>query len=673
MLYYQFTGKVKNNDTENSQMTRQERRSMAAGICERSQKYSDGFKDGSYWFVSNISGDEVICGAIGREKLDINACAQQYFSAIGLDAEHDSSDQISFRKLLDMLETAERQDYVGCSSDVLSRYGIKDIDCGDLRRMMLRDGVIDDDVDPEKLYDAARCELAAGTLTPELDRIFAGSSAEKHYGHPVHYIIEADSESSAANITGVLLSALYKKERILSRCYYEIDSTNGRISEDGIKSVYEAATGGAFVISLVDEWSESGDELESFGEDVFDALCREIKAYSNRILFIFRLPKECTAIKKRIAEYMGGLSFVELKEDNVGIEEAKSWLDAKAKDRSIDADEMLFAQLDEAKTYNVSELGRIYDRWYNTKLKTVIFPQYSQISECGIKLEKEKQKGDAYNELASMIGLAEAKAVIDKALNFYKLQRMYKDRGIDQARPAMHMVFTGNPGTAKTTVARLFARIMRENELLSRGHLVEVGRGDLVGRFVGWTAKTVEAKFREADGGVLFIDEAYSLVDDRDGSFGDEAINTIVQQMENRRGSMVVIFAGYPDKMEPFLDKNPGLRSRIAFHVPFSNYSAAELCDIAKHIGRSRGLKLSEGAIEKLEGVFEAARLSPDFGNGRYVRNLLEKTEMNMAGRLLSIKPDTMTAETLTMIMPEDIEVPAAKHEMHEKRIGFGA
>lgn len=236
----------------------------------------------------------------------------------------------------------------------------------------------------------------------------------------------------------------------------------------------------------------------------------------------------------------------------------------------------------------------------------------------------------------------------------------------------MHMVFTGNPGTAKTTVARLFSRIMKENELLSRGHLVEVGRGDLVGRYVGWTAKTVEEKFRQADGGVLFIDEAYSLVDDRDGSYGDEAINSIVQQMENRRDSMIVIFAGYPDKMESFLDKNPGLRSRIAFHVDFPDYSTDELCDIAKHVGKAKGLKLSEDALSKLSEVFEAARLSPDFGNGRYVRNVIEHTEMNMAGRLLSIEPETMTAEALTTITAEDVDMPERKPEKREKRIGFG-
>ena len=119
---------------------------------------------------------------------------------------------------------------------------------------------------------------------------------------------------------------------------------------------------------------------------------------------------------------------------------------------------------------------------------------------------------------------------------------------------------------------------MKENRLLSKGNLIEVGRGDLIGKYVGWTAPMIQKKFKQAEGGVLFIDEAYSLVDDRDGSYGDEAINTIVQEMENHRDNVVVIFAGYPDKMESFLQKNPGLRSRIAFHVPFDDYSTEELC-----------------------------------------------------------------------------------------------
>ena len=237
--------------------------------------------------------------------------------------------------------------------------------------------------------------------------------------------------------------------------------------------------------------------------------------------------------------------------------------------------------------------------------------------------------------------------------------------------PAMHMIFTGNPGTAKTTVARLFARIMKENNLLSKGNLIEVGRGDLVGKYVGWTAPTIQKKFKEAQGSVLFIDEAYSLVDDRDGSFGDEAINTIVQEMENHRNDVVVIFAGYPDKMESFLQKNPGLRSRIAYHVPFSDYDTESLCEIAKLIAKQKGLKFTKEAFEKLYGLFDAARTGSDFGNGRFVRNVIEKAKMAQATRLLTMDFDSVGSKDITTITSEDIELPKASTKPKTKQIGF--
>ena len=286
---------------------------------------------------------------------------------------------------------------------------------------------------------------------------------------------------------------------------------------------------------------------------------------------------------------------------------------------------------------------------------------------------KTAPKGTAYDDLCGLIGLAEAKSVIKKALDFYKVRRLLGDSEQYRERPAMHMVFTGNPGTAKTTVARLFARIMKENELLSRGHLVEVGRSDLVGKYLGWTAQIVKEKFKAAMGGVLFVDEAYSLVDDRNGSFGDEAINTIVQEMENRRDDLVVIFAGYPDEMEGFLNKNPGIRSRIAFHVPFNDYSSDELCDIARLIGKSKGVTLTDGAIGKLRSVFETARMRPDFGNGRYVRNVIELSQMNQASRIVNTYSDALTKKDLEILTEDDIEVPALKAEQVRRPIGFTA
>ena len=268
------------------------------------------------------------------------------------------------------------------------------------------------------------------------------------------------------------------------------------------------------------------------------------------------------------------------------------------------------------------------------------------------------------------MGLTEAKGVMRKALNYYKMQKLYEQKGIKKDSPAMHMVFSGNPGTAKTTAARLFARIMKDNGLLSRGQLVEVGRGDLVGKYVGWTAQIVQSKFKAAKGGVLFIDEAYSLVDDCSGSYGDEAINTIVQEMENHRQDVVVIFAGYPKEMERFLQKNPGLRSRIAFHVPFADYNAEELCKIAELMGKSKGICFEDGAMAKLERVFDTACRQSDFGNGRYVRNVLEQAKMNQANRLLEGDFEKITDEEIKTIKAEDIVIPKCKTE--EKRtIGF--
>ena len=673
MLFYQFTGKLKGApQATDPRDARQERRAKAAMIKVKTDQYAEIWKDGTFPFVSGISEDEVVCGAILTDKLDLESIASGFFDAVGLEAEYASSYEITYQSLRELLSAADRDDFISDDLTVLDRFGISDLNRFDHRRIPFNEGMIDAEADLEALYDEARKNLAGETLLPELDRIFASEKREKLVGHPVHYLIESDDDLFNERITKTLLSALYAKGRILSRRYAEFDTGSDRIRNDVVRSVYEACSGGTVVITLSNPFCEDGDELEAFGEDAFDTICDSASEYSNRVLFIFCLPRECMAIKKRIAEFLGGLSFVEITEDIVSGEKARKYLEALAKDSPVPADETLFSRIADDKTYYGSEMRKVYEDWFKVKLKTDVFPQYACVSECRAKTVKEEEKGSAYNELASMIGLTEVKTVIEKALNFYKLQMIYKKRGISRTRPAMHMVFTGNPGTAKTTVARLFSRIMKENELLSRGHLVEVGRGDLVGRYVGWTAKTVEEKFRQADGGVLFIDEAYSLVDDRDGSYGDEAINSIVQQMENRRDSMIVIFAGYPDKMESFLDKNPGLRSRIAFHVDFPDYSTDELCDIAKHVGKAKGLKLSEDALSKLSEVFEAARLSPDFGNGRYVRNIIEHTEMNMAGRLLSIEPEKITAEALTTITAEDVDMPERKPAKREKRIGFG-
>ena len=217
-----------------------------------------------------------------------------------------------------------------------------------------------------------------------------------------------------------------------------------------------------------------------------------------------------------------------------------------------------------------------------------------------------------------MVGLSEIKKIVDEIIDNAHIQKIRSEMGMDSYKTSLHMVFTGNPGSAKTTVARLIAQIFLKEEILDTGKYIECGRADLVGKYVGWTAKTVRSKFREAKGGILFIDEAYSLVDDSN-SFGDEAINTIVQEMENHRDDVIVIFAGYPDKMKDFLNKNEGLRSRIAFYLDFPDYNADELTEIIKLMADKKGYKLDKKIESTCHEIFA--------GKTHHERIQWEKTE----------------------------------------------
>ena len=175
-------------------------------------------------------------------------------------------------------------------------------------------------------------------------------------------------------------------------------------------------------------------------------------------------------------------------------------------------------------------------------------------------------------------------------------------------------------------------------------------RVDLVSPIVGSTAKCVKEKFRQAEGGILFIDEAYSLLENVENGFGDEALNTIVQEMENNREKLVVILAGYDEPMEKLLKRNPGLSSRIAFKVKFEDYSVDEPLSITRLMVSNLCMTITEEALKKLESIYEKARTKEGYGNGRFVRKILEEANMNIADRLCGLAPDEITEEMLTVI-----------------------
>lgn len=624
----------------------------------------------AYSFVNDASGDMVTIGIIVKKCSNLNNLISEYLRAIGTELMETCLEEVTFSTLRNMLGYACRNDYIRDDDEVLEQFDLDKLERGYGRGVAYEEKILND-CNKKTVYEEAGRFLAKDTLIPELNRIYAGRGKQNVIGHPVHYMIETDDHETRKGICRVLLQALYAKKRLHSKRYCFLNFRPGEsFSSVVYNCLYNSAIGGAIIVRYMAN-DDTEDDYASSGRDTIEALCEVMKKYRNQVLTVFCLPRECTSSKDIFYENLGNTSIIELKEDFVSGERAKEFLEALAKDSEIDTDQMLFEKLEDEKGYLAPDLHNIFDDWYNNKLKTAVYPQYKDVVTVNREVIKAAPKGSAYDELNQMIGLDDAKKVINQALNYCKAQKLFADRGMKRDHPTMHMIFTGNPGTAKTTVARLFAKIMKENNLLSKGNLIEVGRGDLVGKYVGWTAPMIQKKFKEAQGSVLFIDEAYSLVDDRNGSFGDEAISTIVQEMENHRDNVVVIFAGYPDKMECFLQKNPGLRSRIAYHVPFSDYDTESLCEIAKLIAKQKGLVITEEAYKKLSVMFDAARTENDFGNGRYVRNAIEKARMAQATRLLTMDLDSIESKDIFTITADDIELPKVSTKSKTKQIGF--
>ena len=257
-------------------------------------------------------------------------------------------------------------------------------------------------------------------------------------------------------------------------------------------------------------------------------------------------------------------------------------------------------------------------------------------------------------ELNSLIGLERVKKDVDSLRNLIKIQAMRKQQGLPNTSVSYHCVFSGNPGTGKTTVARIVAGIYKELGILKKGHLVEVDRSKLVGEYVGQTAPKTNKVIDEALDGVLFIDEAYSLVGEGN-DYGAEAIATLLKRMEDDRDRLVVILAGYTNEIKEFIDSNPGLQSRFNRYIQFDDYSTDELTEIFKRNLRKSRYKIKRDAFEELRNQIERAVISRDknFGNARYVRNLFEKVVQNQANRLARM--DSIDNDDLSIITREDI------------------
>ena len=286
------------------------------------------------------------------------------------------------------------------------------------------------------------------------------------------------------------------------------------------------------------------------------------------------------------------------------------------------------------------------------------FEQKASITEKQTKEEQTRQAKDDTNpleELKTLIGLSEVKSEVAALANFVKIQQEREKKGMKSVGLSYHCVFTGNPGTGKTTVARILAAIYRDLGILKKGHLVETDRSGLVAEYVGQTAVKTNKIIDSALDGVLFIDEAYSLVQGGGNDYGQEAISTLLKRMEDDRDRLIVVLAGYSEDMKRFIDSNPGLQSRFNRYIHFADYSADELKQIFMLNVEKNQYKLDEDGQALLTQILNFATEHKDknFGNGRYVRNLFEKTIQNQAMRLSS-QPN-ITAEALSLLKVEDL------------------
>jgi len=560
---------------------------------------------------------------------------------------------------------------------------------------------LDRDDNTGSAYDQLQSLIGLKAVKEQIDMILLANKAEqqrkKHSGNARSMHMTFKGNPGAAKTLVAQIFAKIAKESGLLQSGICIERSGTELNiPSQIEQAFELAKGGVLFID---------EAYALFGQMAITELIRHLEMYRNDVIVIFAGYKDRMdaflelneGLKSRIPytvdfpdytpeELLQIYDYI-LAEDGFtatpGARQAALDIFNKAYRLENFGNGRFARNLAEKSTLNMSvRLARKYkdkkipeNHLYKVTKEDVYIPNDPIVN--GSDAERnDDSKMSARARLENMIGLSAAKALIEAAIASFKFQKRLSKRDVDIGRNSMHMCFTGNPGTGKTETARLLAQILKEEGILSSGKFVEAGRADLVGQFVGHTAPKVRKKFKEAMGGVLFIDEAYSLDDGNSkGSFGDEAINTIVQEMDNRREDIIVIFAGYPDEMKSFIDRNPGMSSRIAHRIHFEDYSVDELCEITRFQVADKHLKITDEAIDKLALIYEIARVNKTFGNGRYVRRAIELAISNLAIRLDRMPEEDLTDEILTTITAEDIAAPELDPDTTKKsrKIGFVA
>lgn len=485
----------------------------------------------------------------------------------------------------------------------------------------------------EDALDVAE-ELAGDErLKDELRRIYSSDNSKEFIGHPVHYYLHAPERAMVPDMIKLLLKSLLVNKRIPSERVDLFGDIDTDISDVHNFEKFTAMSEGVSIVveCFSDQRSyadESGNYLDILAKNI-------IRTATNTLYIIVDVDGYDCFGKKLIEKLDGAVRFVKFGFQAPSSETLYTVLERMA-------DKYGLAQLyksnppevkQETKSYTLEEATEIFNAWAETAVSKKVYKAYADTDIFMAVSKGDDANLDPMTELERLVGLKAAKDTAKQIVAAARVAKARKEKGLNVGNGSLHMLFTGNPGSAKTTVARLIAKVLAKHGVTKKATCVECGRVDLVGKYVGWTANCVKDKFKEAAGGVLFIDEAYSLCGEGK-DFGAEAISTIVQEMENHRDDVIVIFAGYPDKMEEFLRQNEGLRSRIPYHMQFPDYSEDELMAIMHKMAQDREYEMSAGFEKKCREKVKEALKTKDFGNGRFVRNLLEMAIGKQAVRI---------------------------------------
>ena len=670
MIYYEIEAKTQNKILPSDKAQKE---AYAESVQNTLEYYNGKLTGKSKVYVSIIYKNAVtLAGCLEGFDMDLMAeTVSVFLKEIELEATGISVKEITFFRFTELLATASRNDFVEDDDDELSRIGVDD-----MRRFegpdRLTESICDVIEDEETARSVSRTIKCFPELPDEVDRILSAPNEDGLKIHPVHYVLMTDDKEQREKARNLLVGTLFLANRLSSRrvCLFgqNLVEFGGRY-DSIVNSVFKSQEGATVILQ-----PQMGTHFAGFldsNDYQLRVLCSGLRKNHKRTLSIFEIGSSDDKLLDEIRTKLPNIRFVVLREKAMTMDTAKDYLSGLAAEDGVESVSDLVSTLPsgDGKLFP-TELKSMYDRWLSRHVCEEIYPQYRDIELNEDTLEA-KPEGDAYDKLMDMVGLTEAKNTLRNALDFHKAKNRYSEFGLKLKTPSRHMVFTGNPGSAKTTVARLFAQILKDNGILKEGRFVEAGRYNIVDKYLGGTAPRVHKLFEQANGGVLFIDEAYSLVDGERGLYGDEAINTIVQEMENHRSDVIVIFAGYPDKMKAFLDSNPGLTSRIAFHVRFDDYDTDELFRILQLFAIEQKMTLAPDVEERVRGFFDQVRECPDFGNGRFVRNLFEQAQMRQSTRLMMVKSGDLTREDITTLVADDFVLSEAYAASPRRQMGF--